>query len=43
MSDQAHILAVDDDADLLARLAVELPAPVISDLQLPGCDGLALL
>src|SRR5471032_326504 len=66
MSDQAHILLVDDDPDLLrlltirlkvgnyrvtavgsaeaalARLAVELPALVITDVQLPGRDGLAL-
>jgi two-component system response regulator GlrR len=62
----AHVLLVDDDADLLrlltirlngghyrvtavasaeaalARLAVELPDVVISDVRLPGRDGLAL-
>ncbi|MBB5609616.1 MULTISPECIES: sigma 54-interacting transcriptional regulator [unclassified Janthinobacterium] len=65
-TNQAHILLVDDDPDLLrlltirlkagnyrvtavgsaeaalARLAVELPALVITDVQLPGRDGLAL-
>jgi two-component system response regulator GlrR len=63
---QAHVLLVDDDADLLrlltirlnagnfrvtavtsaeaalARLAVELPHLVITDVRLPGRDGLAL-
>ena len=63
---RAHVLVVDDDADLLrlltirlqaghyrvsavasaeealARMAVELPDVLISDVRLPGRDGLAL-
>ncbi len=66
MPQQAHVLLVDDDPDLLrlltirlnagnyrvtavasaeaalARLAVELPNLVITDVRLPGRDGLAL-
>src|SRR4051794_33046403 len=66
MSTSAHILLVDDDADLLrllsmrlagagyrvtaaasaeealVKLAMERPQLVVSDVQLPGKDGLAL-
>lgn len=65
-NEAAHILVVDDDADLLtlismrlraaghrvtavgsaeaalARLAIELPSLVMTDVRLPGRDGLAL-